>query len=159
MRAARIVLLFFLVLLTSAGVTALVNPLPRPTAGTSTSTSSVKSRSETTKLPEASAGASDESVRPGPPGVEQIELAVRESASGTGLKPSRVAIGRRAVITVSSTEPGQVTLEELGRVEPVNPQTPAVFDLLPDRAGQFGVRFDPAGDGRSRGVGTLVVSD
>ncbi|MBA2765328.1 MAG: hypothetical protein H0U42_11685 [Thermoleophilaceae bacterium] len=160
MRAARIVLLFFLVLFTSAGVAALVNPLPRPpTAGTRTATSTVQSRSTTTKLPEASAGTTEESVRPGPPGVEQIELEVPEGASEGEPKPTPLESERRVIVTVSSPEPGEVTLEGLGRVEPVDARTPAVFDLLTDRTGEFEVRFDPAGEGGPRGVGTLVVSD
>lgn len=160
MRAARIVLLFFLVLFTSAGVAALVNPLPRPSAPATTATTSTeRSNSTTTELPEADARPEEEPFEPGPSGVAQIELEVPEGETEQELEPTALESGRRVVLTVRSAELGGITLEGLGRVEPVNPGTPAVFDLLPDRAGEFEVRFEPAGKGEPRQIGMLVVSD
>lgn len=161
MRAARIALLFFLVLFTSAGVAALINPLPRPPApGTTAATSTERSTSTAAQLPEADAGPEKErSVEPGPSDVAQIKLEVLEDEAERELEQSELESGRRVVVTVSSPEPGEVMLEGLGRIEPVSPGTPAIFDLLPDRAGEFEVRFEPAGTGDPRLVGTLAVSD
>lgn len=160
MRAARIVLLFFLALFTSAGVAALVNPLPRPAApGTTAATSTGRPDSTTRELPEADARPGQKTVEPGPSGVTRIELEVLEGEAERELEPTDLERGRRVVVTVSSGEPGEITLEGLGRVEPVNPGTPAVFDLFPDRAGEFEVRFESAGEGEPRRIGMLVVSD
>ena len=54
-----------------------------------------------------------------------------------------VPLDERVVVTVAADEPGQVELEGLGRLEPVVPGTPAVFDLFTDVPGRFPVVLTP----------------
>ena len=68
----------------------------------------------------------------------------------------RIALGAHAIVRVGSTQPGQVTLAGLGRVLPVEPGTPASFDLLATRAGSYDVMFEPV-SGPAVRIGRLVV--
>ena len=65
--------------------------------------------------------------------------------------------GEHVIVTVTARDPGVVSLDGLGLVEPVGPRTPAVFDLFTDSTGEFDVLYAPV-EGRERRVGTLVVA-
>jgi len=64
--------------------------------------------------------------------------------------------GEHVIVTVTARDPGVVSLDGLGLVEPVGPRTPAVFDLFTDSTGEFDVLYAPV-EGRERRVGTLAV--
>lgn len=68
-----------------------------------------------------------------------------------------VSRGAHVVLRVIVPEPGQVTIDGLGQALPADRDTPALFDLLPSRAGRFEVALVGADDGRERTVGTLAV--
>lgn len=55
--------------------------------------------------------------------------------------------GTHLIVSVRSKEPGQAFVVGLGEVLPVNPGTPAVFDLLLEREGEFPVRVRPVAEG------------
>ena len=102
---------------------------------------------------------------PAPPaagsGPEQIDIDVREPPkrdSSTRDAPSAESVeqGAHVIVTVSARAPGQIELEALGRTAPVDPGTPAVFDLLLDRPGTYPVTYAPVGD-EARPVAELVV--
>ena len=92
--------------------------------------------------------------RTSPPVAETFRLRFDARSS----PPTRtVPRGAHVVLRVIVPEPGQVTIAGLDQALPAEPDTPALFDLLPSRAGRFEVTFGPADDGRERTVGTLAV--
>jgi hypothetical protein len=68
----------------------------------------------------------------------------------------RVALGRHVVVTVVARRPGDVEIQGLGQIRSAEPGTPAVFDLLLDRPGRFGLVFDPV-NGKPFRAGALNV--
>jgi hypothetical protein len=70
----------------------------------------------------------------------------------------RVATGAHVVLEVATSVAGQASVDGLGLVQPAEPATPARFDVLAARPGNFGITFDTAA-GRSARVGRLVVAD
>jgi hypothetical protein len=67
-----------------------------------------------------------------------------------------VRLGSHVILHVSAAVTGTAEVDGLGLVQPVEPATPAAFDLLATRPGRFDVTVVPAGGERTR-VGTLVV--
>lgn len=82
----------------------------------------------------------------------------REVAFGADRPPSRrsVPLEAHVIVTVDAPASGEVELEGLDLLQPVEPRTPAVFDLFTDRAGSFDVLYTPVED-ETRRIGTLTV--
>jgi hypothetical protein len=68
-----------------------------------------------------------------------------------------LATGAHAILRVGSGRAGQIALGGLGRDAPVEPGTPASFDLLATRPGSYEVVFTPVGGGPAVPVGRLLV--
>jgi hypothetical protein len=88
--------------------------------------------------------------------VEPPLTVVMRHPAGARPPLRRVRSGVRVLLRVSSEAAGQVEVEGLGLVQPVDPATPATFDVLASRAGRYRVVFLPARGDRFA-VGTLVV--
>ena len=76
-----------------------------------------------------------------------------------GRKPPvrRLRAGTHVTLQVASTRAGEVLLRGLGLVQPVEPGTPASFDVLLTAPGRYDAVLDPV-VGRPVRVGHLVVS-
>jgi hypothetical protein len=70
----------------------------------------------------------------------------------------RLPAGRAATLEVAVEEPGSVALPGLGLSAPADPVTPARFEVLPAREGDYEIEFSPAGGGPSVPAGRLVVT-
>lgn len=70
----------------------------------------------------------------------------------------RVDANSHVVLQVTTSEPGQATVDSLDLVAPAEPDTPARFDLLATRPGSYPVAFQPAAGGPKRTLGTLTVT-
>jgi hypothetical protein len=68
----------------------------------------------------------------------------------------RVAAGAHVIVRVESEVAGQAQIEALGLVQPVEPGSPASFDVLASRPGRYEVALLPV-EGRRAVLGTLVV--
>lgn len=65
--------------------------------------------------------------------------------------------GRPATVTVAADEPGDIELEGLALLSPVERLTPARFDVYATRPGRHSVRMTSASAVRGRSVGVLVI--
>jgi hypothetical protein len=74
-------------------------------------------------------------------------------------RTASVETGRHVLVTVAAAEPGQASLRGLGLVAPVEPESPARFDLFPERPGRYKAVVTPAGGGAGRTAGVLTVSE
>lgn len=138
MQARRILLFFGIVLLLTAAAASLV-PVPE------------EAQRDREEPP------STEAARPSPEAGPDGRLAAQVEFEASGAPATEnVETGERVIVTVEAGEPGEVELQGLGRIQPVEPGTPAVFDLFTDSTGRFEVVYEPV-EGPSRAVGTLVV--
>ena len=67
----------------------------------------------------------------------------------------RARVGDLVTLTVESETVGGVEVPDFGESEPVAPDSPALFDLLPTEPGRFPVRSVETG----AEIGTLVVEE
>ena len=70
----------------------------------------------------------------------------------------RLRAGRAATVEVAVTEPGIVEIPGLGLSASADPLTPARFEVLPARAGDYEIVFAPAARGERKPAGRLVVT-
>ena len=70
----------------------------------------------------------------------------------------RLRAGRAATLEVAVTEPGSVEIPGLGLSAPADPLTPARFEVLPSRPGDYEIVFTPAGGEEAKPAGRLVVT-
>ena len=96
--------------------------------------------------------AADASPVPEPSG-EQVERTLSTRARGTDRRIT-AAIGDTVRLTVEGDEVDSVALGEL-EVEPIDPDSPAIFDLLAEEPGSYPIRLLEA----DRTIGTLEISD
>ena len=84
---------------------------------------------------------------------------VRGEVNRPGREPPvrRLRAGTHVTLQVASTRAGEVLLRGLGLVQPVEPGTPASFDVLLTAPGRYDAVLDPVA-GRPVRVGRLVVS-
>jgi hypothetical protein len=80
-----------------------------------------------------------------------VNLAVDTSAPRPQTVSARV--GDHVRLTVTASRPDAVSIPALGQSQPVDPYTPAMFDLLPDLPGSFPVTLQQSG----RRVATLRI--
>jgi hypothetical protein len=71
----------------------------------------------------------------------------------------RVHVGDHLTVVVNAPESGQAELSGLGLSAPVDPDTPARFDVLAERAQKVEVLYVPAGAGPPERAGTLQISE
>jgi hypothetical protein len=88
---------------------------------------------------------------PGTGAPTPLERTIRTSSQGERID---VRVGQIVVITVEGDALETVSLEEYGN-EPVEPASPARFEILADVPGTYAIEL--LGSGRE--IGTLVVSD
>lgn len=79
----------------------------------------------------------------------------RSTLAADARRPTTVTVARgdQLLLRVAAATADQVEIEGLGQVQPVQPGTPALFDLLADRPGLFAVRLVDSG----RRVGSIRV--
>jgi hypothetical protein len=70
----------------------------------------------------------------------------------------RLPAGRAATLEVAVEEPGSVEIPDLGLSAAAEELTPARFEVLPARPGEYEIRFTPAAGSESRPAGRLVVT-
>lgn len=143
MQLRRLLVFMLLVLFVSGLAAQIAGPPPR--GGTETEATTT----DQTPTP---------SLRPAePPPVagraREIELRL---GGGDRTAEEHVEVGEHVVVKVAAPEPGQVEIEGLGRTAAADPDTPAIFDLLPDRVGRYEVSFTAPG-GRARTVAVIFV--
>jgi hypothetical protein len=94
--------------------------------------------------------------QPSPTGVvstpEPPVEATLDAAMGA---PQRIVVreGRTLILQVGSDEPDSVTIEGLGRIEVVDPDSPARFELLAEPAGSYAIELVDA----RRTIGMLEI--
>jgi hypothetical protein len=128
--AARRLIVVMLALLVVSSIAAALAPVRDTGEETTTSTTQV------------------ESQRP--------DRLVRRTIDADARKPTRIAIdlGDQLELTVRARRLDLVEIAALGELEPVDPDAPAHFDLLPRQPGSFDVRLQ---DSR-RVIGSIEVS-
>ena len=75
-----------------------------------------------------------------------------------GRRVRRVEAGEAATLEVSVTEPGSVEIPGLGLTASADPLTPARFEVLPSRPGDYEIVFKPAAGEGGEPAGKLVVT-
>jgi hypothetical protein len=70
----------------------------------------------------------------------------------------RLRAGSAATVEVSVEEPGSVEIPGLGLSSPADALTPARFEVLPARAGDYEIVFTPAAGDSTETAGKLVVT-
>ena len=88
------------------------------------------------------------------PGPARIEL--RQPAPETP-PVRRVRAGAHVILRVSARQAGSVEIPALGLIQPVEPGTPALFDLIASRPGRYDVNLLSTGAESTR-LGTLFVA-
>lgn len=138
MHLRRALLLFAIVLGLAALATSVSRPLERRPVPTG-------DRTDTSTTPEA----------PAPRSRPPAHLLFDASRPRTR---HRLDPGRQAVVLVTAETPGQVELDGLGLTAPVDPITPARFEVLVNQPVSSAVLYMPAGTDTPTRVGTLLVS-
>jgi len=77
--------------------------------------------------------------------------------AGAAPATRRVPAGRAATVVVESSRAGTIELQGLGLTAPVEPLTPASFEVLATRPARHEVRLTAADEEESREVGVLVI--
>lgn len=135
--AARRLLIIMVVLLTiSTLAAALVPPPEQEEDTTSTSTSTTK----------------ESTIAERPAGSELVRAEIPVPKAGQSARQVAVEPGDQLALTVTSGEPGEVSLPDFGLIEFAGPGNPATFNLLIEAAGAFPVRFQGSGE-----VATIVA--
>ena len=154
MQLRRVLLILLVVMATSAFAASLVRTLSarqEQAAGTTTAeqteTSPIKPETDSTTEAERKAPAFAAND------AELLELQAGEE------KEAVYEPGTHLIVSVSSKEPGQAFIVGLGEVLPVNPGTPAIFDLLLERDGEFLVRVRPVEETEDLPAGRIRVDD
>jgi hypothetical protein len=70
----------------------------------------------------------------------------------------RLRAGRAATLEVAVSEPGNVEIPALGLSAPADRLTPARFEVLPARPGDYEILFTAAAGGETEPAGRLVVT-
>jgi hypothetical protein len=83
--------------------------------------------------------------------------AIEEIVDAAAAEPARIVVdeGRTLVLEVRSAELDSVSLEGLDRIEAVDPDSPARFELLAEPPGSYPIQLVDAG----RELGTLEIRD
>jgi hypothetical protein len=137
--AARRLLIIMVILLTISTLAAALVPPPEERSDES-STSSTTTTTDEGGAEEPPAKADD---------LVRAQIAVpRKGEAGEQIA---VAPGDQRALTVSSREPGEVSLPDFGLIEFAGPGNDATFNVLIEEDGDFPIRFQDSGE-----VGTIV---
>jgi hypothetical protein len=90
---------------------------------------------------------------PSPTAAPASDHTTKELAVSTTEPPAKLTVraGQPVELTVSGDEVDSVSV--LDEIQPIDPDSPALFDLLPDRPGRYPIELLDAG----RTITTLVV--
>jgi hypothetical protein len=86
-----------------------------------------------------------------PAAAAPLRIVAKTLRIGVDPVPVVVRQGQQIELTVSGSELDSVSL--LDQVEPIEPESPAIFDLLADTKGRYPIQLVDSG----RKIGTLVV--
>jgi len=135
--AARRLLIIMVVLLAISTLAAALVPPPKENREGSSSTTATSTSSRATE---------------GPPKADLVRSEVAVPKGGHAPRQVDVAPGDQLALTVTSGDPGEVSLPDFGLIEFAGPGDPATFDVLIEDAGEFPVRFQGSG-----AVATIVA--
>ena len=135
--AARRLLIIMVVLLTISTLAAALVPPPEEQQETSTSTSTTTTGPDPEKKPK---------------GGDLVRAEVPVPRRNQAPEEIKVEPGDQLALTVTSGEPGEVSIPDFGLIEFAGPGNNASFDLLIDERGDFPVRF------RGSGVVATIVA-
>lgn len=135
--AARRLLIIMVVLLTISTLAAALVPPPEGQEETSTTTTATTTEKTRTKARPAA----DDLIR------AEVPVPRRDQAA----RQVEVEPGDQLALTVTSGDPGEVSIPEFGLIEFAGPGNDATFNLLIDEEGAFPVRFQGSGE-----VATIV---
>jgi len=136
--AARRLLIIMVVLLAISTLAAALVPSPEENGEGSSSPTTTSTSSRATEEP------------PKTEDLVRSEIAVPKG--GHAPRQVDVAPGDQLALTVTSGDPGEVSLPDFGLIEFAGPGDPATFDVLIEDAGEFPVRFQGSG-----AVATIVA--
>jgi hypothetical protein len=105
--------------------------------------------------------AADPVAEPGPATAEPAPSAAPEEPltfDAVMDESRRLRAGRAATLEVLVAEPGSVAIPALGLDAPADPLTPARFEVLPARPGDYEILFTPAAGDAGEPAGRLVVT-
>ena len=89
-----------------------------------------------------------------PSGHDLVRAEVPVPRSGQAPREVELEPGDQLALTVTSGEPGEVSLPDFGVIEFAGPGNPASFNLLIEESGRFPVRFQGSGT-----VATIVAEN
>jgi hypothetical protein len=127
--AARRLLIIMVVLLAISTLAAALVPPPEERSGTSSTTTTTTS---TTRLQRTGGGE-----------LVEAEVSAQDTKQN---EPIELEPGDQLALVVISRAPGEVSLPSFGLIEFAGPGSPARFDLLVEKAGEYPVRFQGAGE-------------
>jgi hypothetical protein len=80
---------------------------------------------------------------------------ISKRIAANAAQPARIKarIGDTVVLTVSSPDLDSVEIEGIGKIEPIDPDSPALIELYADAAGEYPITLLQA----QRQIGTLTV--
>ena len=133
--AARRLIIIMVVLLTISTLAAAL--VPQPEERSDSASRSSTSSTETTRAERKSAGG------------ELVEAEVDTEARKGRPSAVELAPGDQLALTVTSPDPGEVSVPAFGLLEFTGPGDPARFDILVEKSGRYPVRF--------AGGGTIAV--
>ncbi len=87
---------------------------------------------------------------------EEMQLAFKFPVGRRAPPTRRVEPDTPLIVTVSSDEPGQVSIPKLGRTTSVTPNDPARFSLLAPDPGRYEVTLTPTVGGEPHRLGTIA---
>lgn len=154
MQLRRVLLILLVVMATSAFAASLVRTLSAQqerAAGTTTTEQS--ETGPTTPQAESTTEAERKAPAFAADDAELLELRAGDE------KEAVFGPGTHLIVSVTSKEPGQAFIVGLGEVLPVTPGTPAIFDLLLERDGEFPVRVRPVDGAEDLPVGLIRVEE
>jgi hypothetical protein len=129
--AARRLLIIMVILLAISTLAAALVPPPEVTEEGSTSSTATSTPDGTGKEP--------------PVDGDLVRAEVAVPRGDQAPKRVEVAPGDQLELTVTSREPGEVSLPDFGLIEFAGPGNVATFDVLVEERGEFPVRFQGSG--------------
>jgi hypothetical protein len=130
--------------------------------GTAALAASLSRPAEDRREPERATERATEPARdPGPPTASPAPTAGPPeplSFDAARDQSRRLRAGTAATVEVAVAEPGNVEIPDLGLSASADPLTPARFEVLPARPGDYEIVFTPASGEADEAAGRLVVT-
>jgi hypothetical protein len=144
----RALLLFAIVL----GMAALAASLSRPVEDRGERERATERATEPAREPARDPGPA--TAAPAPPAGPREPLSFDAARD----QSRRLRAGTAATVEVAVAEPGNVEIPDLGLSASADPLTPARFEVLPARPGDYEIVFTPASGEADEAAGRLVVT-